>query len=192
MPLGVLPFPELRGGVDAAIEPGATVVLYTDGLIERPGEHHRRRHRRGSPTPCDGDRDPTRRSSATTCCATLVPGGGAADDVALLALRNVPMTDRFARRVPSRARGALARCARCCAAGCATSRRGEQEIAEIVTACGEAATNAIEHAGAAATPFEISGRAGRPRVEIDRARPRRLAPAARGRSAGAGSRSCGR
>jgi anti-sigma regulatory factor (Ser/Thr protein kinase) len=34
----------------------------------------------------------------------------------------------------------------------------EQEIAEVVTACGEAATNAIEHAGAG-TPFEISGRA---------------------------------
>ena len=42
----------------------------------------------------------------------------------------------------------------------------EQEIAEIVTACGEAATNAIEHAGAG-TPFEISGQVERAPVEIE-------------------------
>jgi anti-sigma regulatory factor (Ser/Thr protein kinase) len=35
----------------------------------------------------------------------------------------------------------------------------DQEIAEITTACGEAATNAIEHAGAGGeTPFEVDGR----------------------------------
>jgi anti-sigma regulatory factor (Ser/Thr protein kinase) len=36
----------------------------------------------------------------------------------------------------------------------------EQEVAEITTACGEAATNAIEHAGASVggRPFEVSGR----------------------------------
>jgi anti-sigma regulatory factor (Ser/Thr protein kinase) len=35
----------------------------------------------------------------------------------------------------------------------------EQQIAEVVTACGEAATNAIEHAGAGGgAPFEIGGR----------------------------------
>jgi anti-sigma regulatory factor (Ser/Thr protein kinase) len=39
-------------------------------------------------------------------------------------------------------------------------RGTDQEIAEVVTACGEAATNAIEHAGAGGgTPFEISGQA---------------------------------
>jgi anti-sigma regulatory factor (Ser/Thr protein kinase) len=41
----------------------------------------------------------------------------------------------------------------------------EQEIAEVVIACGEAATNAIEHAGAGA-PFEISGQVEGRRVEI--------------------------
>jgi serine/threonine-protein kinase RsbW len=43
----------------------------------------------------------------------------------------------------------------------------EREIAEIVTACGEAATNAIEHAGAGGgAPFEVSGRAERGEVRI--------------------------
>jgi anti-sigma regulatory factor (Ser/Thr protein kinase) len=42
----------------------------------------------------------------------------------------------------------------------------DQETAEIVTACGEAATNAIEHAGAGG-PFEMSGQLHGPRVEIE-------------------------
>jgi anti-sigma regulatory factor (Ser/Thr protein kinase) len=43
----------------------------------------------------------------------------------------------------------------------------DREIAEIVTACGEAATNAIEHAGAAGgAPFEVSGRLRGAEVEI--------------------------
>ena len=31
--------PRLRGGRRSRLDPGATVVLYTDGLVERPGEH---------------------------------------------------------------------------------------------------------------------------------------------------------
>ena len=43
----------------------------------------------------------------------------------------------------------------------------DQEIAEIVTACGEAATNAIEHARRRRRRgFEVAGAARRPRVEI--------------------------
>jgi anti-sigma regulatory factor (Ser/Thr protein kinase) len=41
----------------------------------------------------------------------------------------------------------------------------EEEITEVLTACGEAATNAIEHAGAG-TPFEIVGQLDGRRVEI--------------------------
>jgi anti-sigma regulatory factor (Ser/Thr protein kinase) len=43
---------------------------------------------------------------------------------------------------------------------------GDNAIAEITTACGEAATNAIEHAGGAATRFEISGRNRDREIEI--------------------------
>ena len=41
----------------------------------------------------------------------------------------------------------------------------DEEITEVLTACGEAATNAIEHAGAG-TPFELSGQVDGRRVEI--------------------------
>ena len=44
---------------------------------------------------------------------------------------------------------------------------GDLEIAEITTACGEAATNAIEHGGASGgTSFEVSGSRDGPEVEI--------------------------
>ena len=36
MPLGVLPFPTFEEA-NAELRPGSSVVLYTDGLIERPG-----------------------------------------------------------------------------------------------------------------------------------------------------------
>ena len=43
----------------------------------------------------------------------------------------------------------------------------DQETAEIVTACGEAATNAIEHAGAAGeVPFEVAGALDGQRVDL--------------------------
>ena len=38
VPLGVLPFPTYEPRT-VPMHPGSTLVLYTDGLIERPGEH---------------------------------------------------------------------------------------------------------------------------------------------------------
>jgi len=45
------------------------------------------------------------------------------------------------------------------------AKAGEGELAEIITACGEAATNAIEHSGAG-EPFEVSGQLEGQRVEV--------------------------
>ena len=44
VPLGVLPFPSFEEVVEP-LHPGTTVVLYTDGLVERPGRAPRRRSR---------------------------------------------------------------------------------------------------------------------------------------------------
>jgi PAS domain S-box-containing protein len=154
VPLGALPFPTFEEEA-APMEAGASVVLYTDGLVERPG------------TVIDDGIDqlaaavdglgPDPEALCDHLLATLVPDGGAPDDVALLAVRNVPMTNRIESSfepVPealSSMRGLLRRWLRWAGAG-------EQETAEIVIACGEAATNAIEHAGAVGElPFEVSG-----------------------------------
>jgi anti-sigma regulatory factor (Ser/Thr protein kinase) len=88
----------------------------------------------------------------------LVPPGGAADDVALLALQNIPMADHFSVELP-REPEALASMRGLLRRWLAHAEGTDQEIAEITTACGEAATNVIEHSGAsAADPFEVGGK----------------------------------
>jgi anti-sigma regulatory factor (Ser/Thr protein kinase) len=155
VPLGVMPFPSF-GETSLRLEPGGTLVLYTDGLVERPGHNideglarlagALRRPREGPDEICDH------------LLRMLVPEGAAADDVALLVLRSVPMEDRFSAEFPpqpealSSMRSLLRRWLR-------HVEGTDQEIAEITTACGEAATNAIEHAGSGGgTPFEVLGR----------------------------------
>ena len=98
---------------------------------------------------------------------SLVPDGAPSDDVALLALRTIPMSDRFEVTFAPEPeslvdmRSLLRRWLRHVGAG-------EPEIAEIVIACGEAATNALEHSGAgASTPFDFSGRVHGRKVELE-------------------------
>jgi anti-sigma regulatory factor (Ser/Thr protein kinase) len=154
VPLGVLPFPEFEE-VAVRMDPGGTVVLYTDGLVERPGEHIDRGLERLAEAVRAAPVDPE--LLCDHVLRELVPDGGTPDDVALLTLRTIPMTDRFRVEFPATPetlasmRAVLRRWLRHLGAD-------EQQIAEIVTACGEAATNAIEHAGAGGgVPFEVSG-----------------------------------
>ena len=161
----------------SAIDQGATVVLYTDGLVERPGEHIDT----GLDRLAEVVRGAADRSAADLRRVLRRAGarGGAPDDVALLTLRTIPMADRFRVELPTEPE-ALASMRALLRRWLRHVDGSEQEIAEIMTACGEAATNAIEHAGAG-VPFEISGQANG-RTSGDRgARLRRLAPAARGR-----------
>jgi PAS domain S-box-containing protein len=155
VPLGVMPFPSFEEEA-TTLEPGSTVVLYTDGLVERPGDHLDNGLERLSAAVRDAPSEPG--AFADHLLASLVPKGAAPDDVALLVLRNTPMADRFSAEFPTEPqaltsmRGLLRRWLR-------HARGSDQEIAEITTACGEAATNAIEHAGASGgTPFEVVGK----------------------------------
>jgi anti-sigma regulatory factor (Ser/Thr protein kinase) len=95
----------------------------------------------------------------------LVPEVGAPDDVAMLTLRTIPMADRFAVELPTEPE-ALASMRAVLRRWLRHVDGSEHEIAEVVTACGEAATNAIEHAGTG-VPFEISGHANGRTVEIE-------------------------
>ena len=68
-------------------------MLYTDGLIERPGENINLGLARlaelvqGAP----GDSE----ALCDLLLQSLVPDGAPSDDVALLALRTIPMSDHF-------------------------------------------------------------------------------------------------
>jgi PAS domain S-box-containing protein len=155
VPLGVLPFPDFEE-VAVPMAPGATVVLYTDGLVERPGESIDRGLGRLAEAVRGAPVEP--KELCDHVLRELVPAGGTPDDIALLTLRTVPMTDRFAVEFPATPE-ALASMRAVLRRWLRHVGGDEQEITEIVTACGEAATNAIEHAGAGGgAPFEVSGR----------------------------------
>jgi serine phosphatase RsbU (regulator of sigma subunit)/anti-sigma regulatory factor (Ser/Thr protein kinase) len=140
-PLGTLPFPAYRETV-VTLEPGDTLLLYTDGLVERRSEPltaglERLRMTVGTPTSAD--------ALCTRVVDALVPGGGGDDDIAMLALRTLPIEHdillRFAAdpEVLAGIRQALRRWLHAHGAN-------PTEVAALTLAVGEACANAIEHA----------------------------------------------
>ena len=113
--------------------------------------------------------------------ATLVPAGGAMDDVAILTLRNLPVPDQFSAEFPAEPES-LAPMRSMLRRWLSHAGAGEMEIAEITTACGEAATNAIEH-GRRQRRHQLRGfgQPQRSRGRDRRARSRLLAQGASGR-----------
>jgi PAS domain S-box-containing protein len=163
VPLGVLPFPTYEE-VSARMEPGSTLLLYTDGLVERPGENIDHGMAQLAARVREAPEDPD--GLCDHLLATLVPAGGATDDVALLTLRNLPVPDRFSAEFPAEPES-LAPMRSMLRRWLSHAGAGELEIAEITTACGEAATNAIEHAGVSGgSRFEVSGSRNGSEVQI--------------------------
>jgi PAS domain S-box-containing protein len=163
VPLGVLPFPSFEE-VAVPMNSGDTVVLYTDGLVERAGEHIDRGLGRLAEAVQEAPTGPE--ELCDHVLGQLVPEGGTPDDIALLALRTIPMTNRFQVEFPA-VPEALASMRSVLRRWLRHVGSDDREIAEIVTACGEAATNAIEHAGAGGgAPFEVSGQTERHKVRI--------------------------
>jgi PAS domain S-box-containing protein len=163
VPLGVLPFPTYEE-VTAPLGPGHSLLLYTDGLVERPGEHLDEGLERLAACLREAQENP--HELLEHVVDTLVPAGGAPDDVALLILRNLPVPDRFSAEFPSEPES-LASIRSMLRRWLSHAGADDMEIAEITTACGEAATNAIEHAGIGnGARFEVSGRRDGPDVEI--------------------------
>jgi anti-sigma regulatory factor (Ser/Thr protein kinase)/putative methionine-R-sulfoxide reductase with GAF domain len=150
-PLGTMPF-GAYAELETTIGPGETLMLYTDGLVERRRE------------PLTAGLERLRvyasvNASADALCQRvidrLVPAEGAEDDVAIVVLRNTPiapeMQMRFAAvpQVLSKIRQIVRRWLH--AQGAVPD-----EIAALTLACGEACANAIEHAySAAPASFEL-------------------------------------
>jgi PAS domain S-box-containing protein len=163
VPLGVLPFPTYEE-VTARLEPGDALLLYTDGLVERPGEHLDRGLELLAAAVRDAPDDP--HGLLDHLLATLVPSVGASDDVALLTLFNLPVPEVFTAAFPAEPES-LAPIRSMLRRWLAHAGADDLEIAEITTACGEAATNAIEHAGTMnGARFEVSGERDGREIEI--------------------------
>ena len=154
VPLGVQPFPCYRQASEQT-SAGTTLLLYTDGLVERPGELLDHGLARLAAALKGGDGAPDRMLDQVL--DTLVPEGAASDDIALLALHSPVLSERLRLELPgdpvelASMRLLLRRWLR-------HADGTPQDVAEILTATGEAAANAIEHAGASAqSPLEIVG-----------------------------------
>jgi PAS domain S-box-containing protein len=161
VPLGVLPFPSYET-ITATMEPGSSLVLFTDGLIERPGEVIDEGMAKLAARVQEAPDDPE--ALCDHLLRTLVPSGGATDDVAILMLRNLPVTDRFRAEFEAEPE-ALSQMRSLLRRWLGHAGADRRTISEVTTAAGEAATNAIEHSGVAAN-FEVSGRIAAGRIEL--------------------------
>ena len=128
----------------ACLAPGATLCLYTDGLVERRGESLdlglERLAKELSADPWT-DLD----AAANRVVSRLLEGSGRADDVALLMLR--PHLESHDLRLWFMAAPReLGNVRRVLSEWLARLRVGDVEAGEIVVAVNEAAANAIEHA----------------------------------------------
>jgi PAS domain S-box-containing protein len=164
VPLGVMSFPSYTTA-QTELPLGGTVLLYTDGLVERPGEVLDVGLDR-LVAAIEGERDGPE-PLCDNALAALVPVGGASDDVALLALRSPVLAETFRLELGSDP-GELAAMRALMRRWLRQAGATDLEIAEVLTATGEAAANAIEHGGAVTSgiPFEVDGRIDGTAVEI--------------------------
>ena len=153
-PLGSLTFSSFPE-VEDKLASNDTILLYTDGLVERRSES------------LTAGLERLRGVAATSASAEqlcqrvieqLMPPGGGDDDIAVVALRVEPVEGtlrvRFAAdaQILSQMRRMLGRWLKAYGAQ-------SDEVAAITLACGEACANAIEHAyGPGAAYFELEGR----------------------------------
>jgi anti-sigma regulatory factor (Ser/Thr protein kinase)/putative methionine-R-sulfoxide reductase with GAF domain len=142
-PLGVLPYTRYHEQ-SAALPPGATLLLYTDGLIERPGK--------SLTIGLDALRDALASGPAEpdALCEhvldALLPTRQPGDDIAMLAVQNVPIAGLELRlEVPSDP-NELASVRHSITRWLAAAAVDERDAYRVAIACNEACMNAIEHA----------------------------------------------
>jgi serine phosphatase RsbU (regulator of sigma subunit)/anti-sigma regulatory factor (Ser/Thr protein kinase) len=181
VPIGALDDPGYRE-VHEELEPGSTLVLYTDGLVEQRGEDLRAGLDRLEASVLDGPRDLEALCDHVLRRADREPGS---DDVTLLVLRTLgPADERVVLQMPGDA-PALAGLRATLRTWLAASDAAPEEIQDITMAVNEAVQNAIEHGHALnPRPFEVELQRedGEVVVEVrDRGRWRKSSEADRGR-----------
>jgi GAF domain-containing protein/anti-sigma regulatory factor (Ser/Thr protein kinase) len=138
------------------LEPGSTLVLYTDGLIERRGQRLATRQRELRAAAAAATADPDLLCDALI--ERMIGDEPPADDVAILTLqRALTANEELRLRVAARPEelAAVRRLLRGWLADAGADRRA---IEAVLLASGEACTNAIEHAyGPGEKTFELEG-----------------------------------
>jgi anti-sigma regulatory factor (Ser/Thr protein kinase) len=162
-PVGTVGFPVYEESV-VAIEQGATVLLYTDGLVERSSvalpEGMEALREAATAIPSDPE----------ALCRLLPEGvleGVPGDDTALLAVRLEPLNGNRIDLVLPADSGSLAPMRRALARWLKAAGADHSEAYEVLVATGEACANAIAHAYPAGdASFELTGSRARDGLEI--------------------------
>jgi anti-sigma regulatory factor (Ser/Thr protein kinase) len=133
-----------RREIELDLPPGATMLLYTDGLLKRRGRplddgfEALERVAGGIGSECEPD-------ELCTAIAAEVLGEEPADETAMLALRLLPPPSQLALEVPALPES-LAMMRRALTQWLEAAGVGAGDVGAITLACGEAAANAVEHA----------------------------------------------
>jgi serine phosphatase RsbU (regulator of sigma subunit)/anti-sigma regulatory factor (Ser/Thr protein kinase) len=145
VPLGVLPYGRYRVW-EGSLEPGAGVLLYTDGLVESRGvpltlglEQLRASVEAG---PVDAE------ELCEHVLSIMLPSGPPSDDVALLVLRSAPVGGPRLHLEPRADPDELSTVRHTLERWLAAASVGDREAYRIALATNEACMNAIEHSGA--------------------------------------------
>jgi anti-sigma regulatory factor (Ser/Thr protein kinase) len=141
LPLGVNPATTYVEA-EYTLDPGSTLLLYTDGLVERRDEDlddGLRRLEESATAPYDG---------LEPLCDHLLEALGptGADDVALLALQPMRLTPGQLKLTVRAEPKVLAKLRQTLGRWLGQNGVGEQETREVILACNEAVANSIEHA----------------------------------------------
>jgi anti-sigma regulatory factor (Ser/Thr protein kinase)/putative methionine-R-sulfoxide reductase with GAF domain len=139
-PLGAMSFGH-RPELETRLEHGETLVMYTDGLVERPG------------VPVTDSIEllletiSSARTAEEACqlAVDLVPLEGLRDDLAVVALQNTEIPEVLELHPPARP-DALAEIRRNIRRWLRNHEATDEEITEITLAANEACANAVEHA----------------------------------------------
>ena len=157
LPLAMLPADWRRGQATAALPPGATLMLYTDGLVERRNQSLDKGIDAATVTMAERAKDHPDHV-ADHVMSVMTPTAGYEDDVAVLIYRHppAPLIVQVTADEPSCVALLRARLRQ----WLPTAGIGGPEASDIVIAAGEAVANAFEHATAdrpaGAAPVQIT------------------------------------
>ena len=169
LPLAMLPADWRRGQATATLPPGATLMLYTDGLVERRNQPLDQGIDAAAVAVAEHAQDHPD-DVADYVMSAMTPAAGYEDDVAVLIYRHppAPLTVQVSADAPSCLALLRARLRQWLpAAGI-----GSREADDIMIAAGEAAANAVEHAtagrpaGAAPVQITLTARATHTTVQL--------------------------
>ena len=147
--------PVVADEAELRLEPGQTLLLYTDGLVERRGERLATRQQKLLEAARDGPFDPE--LLCDTVLESMIAGEPLRDDVAVLAIQRAATGDRALHLEIATRSEELASIRRLLRGWLVDAGAERDEVSAVLLASGEACSNAMEHAyGPGRQTFELS------------------------------------